>query len=291
MKKYSILFIFLISTAVPSFSQDDPEKLIIRSVPAGGVVSMLDCENGFGGGNVAASIGPDGVLLVDDMFKAVTPKVIEKIKQSTTAPVRIVINSHYHSDHIEGNSVLSKTATIVAHENLRKRLESGSKWATTESLPHVVFKDKLSIHFNGEEIQLWHLPNGHSDTDVYVYFTKSKVIHMGDTFFHGMFPGVYKEGGGDILQLITNIDKILADLPEDAKVIPGHGDLATKTDLMNYVKMLKETTTLVADGIKANKSLDELKKENLLSKYNKLGEGGAQTTEQYLAMLYKLMSK
>jgi cyclase len=186
---------------------------------------------------------------------------------------------------------LSRSSTIIAHENVLKRLSAKGSWASNDAFPHITFTEKLTIHFNGEDILLFHLPNGHTDNDVFVYFTASKVIHMGDTYFNGMFPAVYKEGGGDILQLIANLEKVLADIPQDIKIIPGHGDLATKKDLTDYVAMLKETTDLVDSAIKSGKSLKQLQEQHVLSKYSKLGDGGAQTTEQYLGMLYKLLSR
>jgi glyoxylase-like metal-dependent hydrolase (beta-lactamase superfamily II) len=161
--------------------------------------------------------------------------------------------------------------------------------SSKEAWPHITFTDKLTLHFNGEDIRVFHLPDGHTDADAYIYFTKSNVIHMGDTFFNGMFPAVYTEGGGNICHLITNLEQVLAEIPEDVKVIPGHGNLATKADLKYAVTMLKETTAAVDAGIRAGKSLEQLQKENILVKYSALGDGGAQTTEQYLAMLYKLL--
>lgn len=288
---FNCLFYMLFST--PSFSQDDTSQITVRSTLAGGVVYMLDCENGFGGGNVAASIGPDGILLVDDMYKAMADKLVGALKQISDKNIRIVINTHFHADHIEGNAVLSRSSIIVAHENFFKRLSGSAKpgWSSPDALPHITFGEKLTLRFNGEEILVFHLPNGHTDNDVFVYFTKSKVIHMGDTFFNGMFPAVYKEGGGNILQLIANLEKILKETPPDIKVIPGHGVLSTKTDLLNAVAMLKETTAIVDAAIKSGKSLKQLQEQNVLSKYSILGDGGAQTTDQYLSMLYKLLSE
>jgi cyclase len=273
-----------------SQAANESDKITIRSTPAGGVVTMLDCENGFGGGNVAASIGPDGILLVDDMYKAITPRLLEALKKTSHADVRIVVNTHFHADHIEGNFVMSRSSVIIAQENVLKRFRAKQGWATPDAFPQLVFRDSMTLHFNGEDIRLFHLPNGHTDNDVYVYFPLSGVIHMGDTYFNGMFPAVYKEGGGDILQLIVNLEKVLAILPENTKVIPGHGDLATRADLLRYVSMLKETTAIVQTALRNGKTLEQLKTEKPLAKYDSLGRGGAQTTDQYLAMLYKLLS-
>ncbi|HMH23850.1 MAG TPA: hypothetical protein VK563_18820, partial [Puia sp.] len=150
----------------------DSTKLRVRATLAGGTVFMLDCENGFGGGNVAASIGPDGILLVDDMYKTTTPLVLEVLKAKSTAAVRFVIDTHFHADHIQGNVVLSHSAVIIAQENLLKRFETKPGWATPDAFPHLVFSDRMTIPFNGEDIRLFHLPNGHTDNDVYVYFPR-----------------------------------------------------------------------------------------------------------------------
>jgi len=286
----SLISLILLLSTYCSGQSTDSAKLSVRSTLAGGVVYMLDCVNGFGGGNVAASIGPDGILLVDDMYKATTPLVLEELKKRSTAPVRFVINTHFHADHIQGNTMLSHSSVIIAQENLLKRFETKPGWATPDAFPHLVFSEKMTIPFNGEDIRLFHLPNGHTDNDVFVYFPRSGVIHMGDTYFNGMFPAVYKEGGGDILQMIGNLEKVLSDLPDGVRVIPGHGDLATKTDLQNYVAMLKETTTIVSAAIRSGKPLAQLQQEKVFSKYENLGQGGAQTTDQYLTMLYKLLS-
>ena len=286
-------FHFLVLFSPPTFSQEVVSDIKVRSILAGGVVYMLDCENGFGGGNVAASIGPDGILLVDDMFKDITKKLQLTLKKISDKEIRMVINSHFHGDHIEGNTVLSPSAVIVAHENTFKRLTVSPTpaWVTPQVIPHITFSDKLRLHFNGEEIQVFHLPDGHTDNDVFVYFTKSNVIHMGDTFFHGMFTAVYKEEGGNLMQLISNLTKVLSDLPADVAVIPGHGPLATKTDLTNAVRILQETTTIVRAGINAGKSLKQLQEQNVLADYTTLEEGGGQTTDQYLSMLYKALSE
>jgi len=136
-----------------------------------------------------------------------------------------------------------------------------------------------------------HLPNGHTDADLVVYFTESKVAHLGDMFFFGMFPGIYVQSGGNIKQLVINLEKAIKEISSDSKIIPGHGSLATVKDLTDYISMLKETISIVEAGIKAGKTLELMTKEKVLQKYDTLGSGGAQTTDQYLAMVYKLLSQ
>jgi len=286
----SFLLLFAFVTSAPA--QDKLDAVTVRAAKAAGNVYFLDCAGGFGGGNVAASVGDDGILLVDDMYAAMGPKLLAALKTLSDKPVRIVLNTHFHGDHIQGNKNFHGTAVIIGQENIAKRLIAANKESapTLDYVPAVTFSDRISINFNGEEIQMIHFPNTHTDGDSIVYFTKSKVLHLGDMFFFGMFPAVYTQGGGDIRQLVRSIEKIVADFPADTKVIPGHGDLATMQDLKNYLAMLKETIAIVDADIKAGKTLDQMQKEKVLAKYDALGSGGAQTTDQYLAMLFKLLS-
>lgn len=276
----------------PELMKNKADSFTIQMNKIGGSVHFLECINGFAGGNVAASVGEDGILLVDDMFAMMSNKIKIALATLSAKPIKMVLNTHFHGDHIQGNKIFGESAVIVAHENVRKRLQKSitPKNPSTQMLPVVVFRDSMSLHFNGEEIKLTHFPNSHTDGDAMIYFTGSKVIHLGDMFFFGMFPAVYTEGGGDIKQLIISLEQILKDIPADVHVIPGHGGVATMKDLQDYVTMLQETTGIVEVAIRKGLSLEQMKQGKLLHKYNALGDGGAQSTDQYLAMLYKLLS-
>jgi cyclase len=287
MKNLYCIVLCIFSTVHFSFSQGDTNDISIRTTKITGSIYMLDGVGGFGGGNVAVSVGKDGILLVDDMYASMAPKIYESLKKISDRQVRIVVNTHFHGDHIQGNKIFGKEATIIAHENTIKRLNLQK---ANDPFPAMGFAEKGSIRFNEEDIRLIHLPNSHTDGDLVVYFEASKVMHMGDTFFFGMFPAVYKEGGGDIKQLIVSLEKILIDIPSDTKVVPGHGELATMSDLKNYVTMLKETVGIVESALKQGKSAKEVQNDKVILKYSALGEGGAQTLEQYVAMLFKLLS-
>jgi len=288
MKKLA-LFVLLAASSV--FAQDDPSKITVRATKAAGNVYFLDCVGGFGGGNVAASVGDDGILMVDDMFAVMAPKIQAALKPISDKPVRIILDTHFHGDHIQGNRAFRDSAVIIGQENIAKRIMAAKNAPKMlDLIPQVTFYDRISLNFNGEEIQMVHFTNSHTDSDSIVYFTKSKVLHLGDMFFFGMFPAVYTEGGGNIRQLVNSLTQIIAEYPADAKVIPGHGNLATMQDLKDYLRMLKDTIGIVEDKMKKGETLDQMKAEKVLAKYDALGSGGAQTTDQYLAMLYKLLS-
>jgi len=285
------LVALVVVALAPVHSQGNLDAVSVRLIPAAGSVYMADCVDGFGGGNVAASIGPDGILLVDDMYAAMAQKLQAALAKMSPLPVRIVLNTHFHGDHVQGDSVFGKTATIIAHENVLKRLSASKPLP----FPMVTFADEMHVRFNGEDIRIRHLPNGHTDSDAIVFFEQSKVLHLGDMFFVGMFPAVYAEGGGDIRKLIASLDGVLATYPADTKVIPGHGDLSTMADLRSYVGMLKESVAAAEQAISANKTADAaaltnvIKNDARIQKYAKLGDGGGQTVDQYVAMLVKLL--
>jgi glyoxylase-like metal-dependent hydrolase (beta-lactamase superfamily II) len=288
MKSLILIFFLSLSTV---FAQDKTKNIDIRAAKAAGNVYFLDCVGDFGGGNVAASVGDDGILLVDDMYAMMAPKLQAALKTLSDKPVKIILNTHFHGDHIQGNRAFRDSAVIIGQENIAKRLVAANKDSapTLDMVPAVTFQDRISLTFNGEEIQMIHFPNSHTDSDSIVYFTRSKVLHLGDMFFFGMFPAVYTQGGGDIRQLVRSIEKIIADYPPDTKVVPGHGNLATMQDLKNYLAMLKDTIAIVDANIKEGKTLEQMQSAKVLAKYDALGSGGAQTTDQYLAMLYKLL--
>ena len=281
----ALFFATLLAPASAS-AQANLDNVTVRLTAANGAVYMADCPDGFGGGNVAASVGPDGILLVDDMFAAMVPKLKAALQTKSALPIRIVLNTHFHGDHIQGDTVLAPSATLIGHENILKRVSQGR---SAPPFPMVTFSDSLRIRFNGEDITIRHFANGHTDSDSIVFFETSKVLHLGDMFFFGMFPAVYREGGGDIKQLIRSLDRIASEFPEDDRVIPGHGELATMDDLKNYIAMLKETVGAVERGIVRHESAAALQQDPAIAKYATLGDGGAQTLPQYVEMLYKLL--
>src|SRR5438045_6378007 len=199
--------------------QRDCSKVEIKVQKVAGTVYMLTGA----GGNIGASIGDDGIVLIDDQFAPLAPKIKEALKSISDKPIRFILNTHFHGDHTGGNEVFGKEGTIIAHDNVRKRLESGTKAmnnttppAPKAALPVVTFNDRATLHVNGEDIRLTYLPHGHTDGDTMVEFTKSNVVHMGDDFFLMNFPFIDRENGGSVKGLIANLDKALASMSDDA---------------------------------------------------------------------------
>lgn len=240
-----------------------PQDAEVAVHPVGGSVSMLEGK----GGNVAVSAGPDGLLMVDNQFADMAPKLRAAMDGLSKAPLRFLVNTHVHGDHTGGNAVFGALAPIVAHVNVRSRLaESGDK--PIAALPVVTFEDRLTLYVNGEEIEVRHVANAHTDGDSIVWFRGSNVLHLGDTFFHKRFPFIDLDSGGSVRGLTRVIGELLAQLPKDIKIIPGHGPLATLDDLAGYHAMLIDCQKLVADALAAGKDAKAMKEAKLLSKYD-----------------------
>jgi glyoxylase-like metal-dependent hydrolase (beta-lactamase superfamily II) len=192
-----------------------------------------------------------------------------------------VINTHYHFDHVGGNAAFAATSTVIAHDNVRHRLLSGgpsgnggsvrfdNQPAEKDALPIVTFGKDLALHLNGEEIRALHYPAGHTDGDVIVYFTRSNVAHLGDDFVRYGFPFIDVLSGGSVQGMIEACEKAIARLPEDVKIIPGHGAVSTPDDVRAYVKMLKETSAVVRQAIQTGKTLEQMKREKILEPWQK----------------------
>jgi glyoxylase-like metal-dependent hydrolase (beta-lactamase superfamily II) len=248
------------------------------------------------GGNVGVSTGADGILIVDDDYAQISPKIAEALKALGSDKPRFIFNTHWHGDHTEGNKFFGKDSLILAHSNVRKRLsvESIVLGNKTEpypkfALPVLTYDQSMSVHFNDEEIRAVHYPNGHTDGDSVIFFTKAGVVHMGDDFFAGRFPFVDLDSDGSVQGLTKNIADILAKLPADIKIIPGHGALSTREDLKAYHQTLVETTDIVQKGMMSGKSLEGLKKDGLPVKYKSWGEGFIKT-DFWIETIYKSLS-
>ena len=285
-----ILVILSAFVALSAFAQErDFSKVQMKVVKVAGNVYMLQGA----GGNIGVSVGDDGIVIVDDQFAGMAPKIKEALKAITTKPVKYVINTHYHGDHTGGNEIFGREGTIIAHENVRKRLESGTTVhgnknppAAKGALPVITFNDRATIHVNGEDVRLIHLPHGHTDGDAMVEFTKSNVVHMGDDFFNGTFPFIDRENGGSIKGLIANLDVVLAKMDNGAMVIPGHGPIANKPVLEGFRDALKGTVAIMNEAIQAGKTLEQVKQEKTLVAWEHLASEFV-TLEIYEEGLYK----
>lgn len=247
---------------------------------------------GFGG-NIGVMKGDDGVLMIDTQFAQFESGIREAMAKFTDGKPTYVVNTHWHGDHVGGNLGFGKDGLLIAHQNVRARMKKGGRGAGPAdpgALPEITYKDGLTLHWNGEPVHVLHLPTGHTDGDSVVLFTKSKVVHMGDLMFHKLFPFVDVTSGGDVIGYVQSLKAALKLIPADAKIIPGHGELATRADLEGEVAMMEDCIKIVKGRIAEGLSQAEAVDLGLPEKYAAWSWQFI-TTEKWLTTLYQELSK
>ena len=295
MRKIAYLFVLsllcLPLSALAQRQQPDWDKVQIQIKKLTANVYMLHFSNGTAanfGGNVGAFVGEDGTVIVDDGYAPMAPKLEAALKTISDKPVKYVFNTHWHGDHSEANEYFGKFATIVDTDNVRKMMETGGKLFPPSPLvarPVITFSDQITLHINGSEIRAVHFPRGHTDTDSVIFFPQGQVVQMGDDFTvwdPPHFPAIDmdRDGSGGVQGQIAAAEYVLSHAAADVQVIPGHGPLATRDDLTKYLAVLTGTKAAVQAGIDQGKSLDQLKQEKVLAKWDYLGQGKA--SDDYL---------
>ncbi len=287
----------LLACGLIAAQDQDFSKVQMKVSKVGGSVYMLEGA----GGNIGASVGEDGIVIVDDQYAPLADKIQAALKGITNLPIRFIINTHYHGDHTGGNAYFQKQAPIIAHDNVRKRLETGGgggngasvhfdeKPGAKETLPIITFDHDVTVHLNGEDIRALHFPAGHTDGDSVIFFPKSNVVHMGDDFVTYGFPFIDVESGGSIDGMIDGVEKVISQVPPDVKIIPGHGPVSNLDDVRAYLTMLKATREVVARALKDGKSLDQMKQAKLLAPWKKYS-GDFINEDAFLETLYNSLS-
>jgi len=260
---FSTVALLLILPLASAAQDKDYSKIEVSATPLRGSTFLLTGA----GGNIVASVGADGVFLIDDQFAPLADKIRASLDSLGKGPVRFVMNTHWHGDHTGGNESFGRGgAVIVAHENVRKRMSSeqfieafGSKVAPSPdaALPVVTFADGVSLHFNGDAATAVHVAKAHTDGDALVKFTQANVLHMGDTFFHQAYPFIDVSSGGSIDGLISAIDIGISLCDADTIVIPGHGPRTDRGGLQAYRELLATARAAVAALKAAGKTEEE----------------------------------
>jgi len=289
-KLYGIALSVLL--ALPALAQRDWNKVEIKATPVAGTVYMLEGA----GGNIGVTIGEDGIVIIDDQFAPLAPKIKEAVAGLSDKPVKFVLNTHWHGDHTGGNEYFGEIAPLVSHDNVRKRLAEGmdsesrkTPPAPPEALPILTFNDRLTIHLNGEEVRAIHLPHAHTDGDAVIWFTDSNVVHMGDVLFSGLFPFIDIDSGGSVDGVIAALDKVVATVPGDVKIIAGHGPLSTIEDVKKAKAMILDCREIVREALAAGKTAEEIRDEKLLEAYA-AWDWNFITTERWIATLVRDLS-
>jgi cyclase len=266
LTKKSLLFLALL--ALPAWTallhSQDFSKVQIRTTKVAENIYMLTGA----GGNIGVSAGADGILLIDSQFAQLHDKIMAALAAIAPGPVRFLCNTNWHYDHVSGNEPFAKAgAVIIAQEIARHRMLTEQTHADlgitlppypAAALPAVTCSESLTIHFNGDEIQVVHIPGAHSDTDLLFHFKKANVIHSGDLVFSGFYPYIDVAHGGSINGVILAVEQILGMGDAATRLIPGHGPLLNRADLEPYRDMLVQVRNRVAALLNDGKNKEEI---------------------------------
>jgi glyoxylase-like metal-dependent hydrolase (beta-lactamase superfamily II) len=239
----------------------------VRAEPVSGSVYMLTGA----GGNVGVSVGPDGTLIIDDQYAPLADRIQAALNGLGGGRPKIILNTHVHGDHTGSNAHFGADGTIIAHDNVRVRLlnEGNDRVA----LPLVTYEERVTVHFNDEELELIHMPAGHTDGDSVVWFTTANVIHMGDHLFVDRFPYVDVGSGGTVSGYMANLAIVLDMVPDDIRVIPGHGPLTDKAAIRTSLEMIRATRGIIADGVAEGLDADAIITRGLGEEWASFGTG------------------
>jgi cyclase len=264
MRRLALTAVALALAAAPAFAQRPPpgEGEDHSQALGGGLYSI---NWGTMGLNVGMSTGDDGILLVDAQDEPAVPRLQAEIAKRSDRAVRVVINSHWHFDHVGANETYRRQgATIIAQENTRRRLMSeqvnplgGKQRAFPPSFwPTLTFADALTLHFNGDDIDVVHVPSGHTDGDVIVRFRAADVLFAADLFNNGDYTRVDLRGGS-LDGMIAAYQKLLPELDDAVKVVPGRGRVGTKRDLQDYLTVMLALRDRIGVLIRDGKTMEE----------------------------------
>jgi cyclase len=214
------------------------------------------------GGNVGVLVGDDGVLMIDDQFAPLTEKLVAAIRTISNKPIKMLVNTHVHGDHTGGNAnVGGMGIEIIAHDNVRVRLAKGVNGgapAPAAALPVITYGDTISLHLNGEDIQIAKLPPAHTDGDSYVRFPKADVIHVGDVFRTIGYPGVDAGNGGTVKGTIEALQAVVDIAGPNTKIVPGHGVVSTREDVAAFRDLTVELQKRVGDLVRQGMTLEQV---------------------------------
>jgi glyoxylase-like metal-dependent hydrolase (beta-lactamase superfamily II) len=293
-------FVCLSLLGAPVWAQNnDPSKvkLVVNNLAPG--ISMIEGVEGFAGGNVGVSAGKDGVFIIDDELDTMTPKLQAELGKLSKQPVRFVINTHYHGDHTGGNAALgSSGAVILAHDNVRIRLSAAELEKAKDKvvakpgagLPVVTFAQDVTLHLNGDDVHVFHVPPAHTDGDAVVQFTKANIVHTGDLFVTQGYPFVDLDSGGNFEGFIGAADAILAVCNDQTRIIPGHGKVSGKADLQAWRDRLETIRQRVAKLIKQGKTLEQAIAAKPTAEFDEKAGAGFITPDKIVEAAYKSLT-
>jgi len=251
------------------------------------------------GGNVVVHIGPDGKLMIDSSVATAASRIRETLEKLDAHPLKLLINTHWHFDHTDGNAAMHDAgAFIIAQENTRTRLlttqrieilDADFPAAPTSGLPQETFADKETIYFDNDAFHLIHTPNAHTDSDIFIQFVTTNIIHTGDLWFNGMYPLIDDSSGGTVNGMIRGVDQVLELADDKTKIVPGHGPLGDKANLTNYREMLASVANRVEKMKIAGQTLQQVIAQKPTADLDATWGKGRMTPDMFVTVVYNTL--
>lgn len=283
-------FGYLVSAALlvaPALAQED---ISFKTTQVADGIFMLEGVGGFVGGNLGVLAGSDGVVLIDDGLEQYSEMLLAAVGEAAGAKVDFVINTHVHGDHVGGNAALhAHGARVVAHDNIRARMVAED--TASDALPELTFSDQMTFHLNGQQAHLLHVASAHTDGDAVILFPAANVIHTGDAMFNGLFPFIDLDSGGSVSGFIAAQTRLIDLADEETRIIPGHGPLANRADLVRARDMLVDSAARVQALLDKGMSAEEILAANPLALYHDNWNWGFITTERMTQTLVRALSE
>lgn len=294
MKNAITLFFFCLLVTTALLAQDFSKVEIKIEKITDNIFALFGA-----GGNIGVLAGEDGYVLVDDQFAPLSEKIKAALAEIGEGSVSYAVNTHFHYDHAEGNQVFGpEGALIIAHTNTRKRLMQDNtiglpgreptlqKKYPREAWPKVTFDNAVKLHLNGQTVRIFHPGNAHTDADAIIYFEEANVMHTGDVFVRYGIPFIDGRNGGSVGGMIKAMNTIIDIADENTVIIPGHGQLAKKQDMIDFRDMLKDIWDQVAVGKKNGKLLENIQEEDPTQKYQ-----GGNMGKYFIELIYNELRK
>ena len=245
-------------------------------------------------GNIAASVGSDGIFLVDSMYAPMHQKIMDALAKISRQPIRFVVNTHLHGDHTAGNEAMAKLgAVIISHENMRKRMAAPqNNTPPAAALPIATYTDSMTLHFNGEEIDIYHPEPAHTDGDSIVYFRHANVMHVGDVPSSLRYPNIGVNDGGSVDGMMAAARQVMKVADPATKIIPGHlGPVVGFKEIQQQLDMFAVVRDRISNAIRAGKSLEEVVASKPTADFDQGRMGGAITPDRFVTLVYTDLSR
>jgi cyclase len=272
---FTAILLFLLSFSLPVKAQRDWSSASIATTEVAPGIYRLFVDERVA---VVAFTGQDGVLLIDAAYEQTVPLLMQSIRELTSHPLRYLVNTHIHGDHTGGNAGIGHDVDIISHHQVKEYLGNERRQGErvipafpAHAIPDITFSDELHMTFNQQTISMKHLPGGHTNSDIIVYFPESKVLVAGDLLFAGYFPYVDTGNGGDPLGYLNNVAWITQQFPEDVTIIGGHGPVYSMNQFMDWHQTLLDTADVIKQAKQNGMSADDMKENRILQQWESMG--------------------